>query len=101
MEPRIVQLKGYVDPRSGSYVRTREDADPEQVAEALGFIQAWKFYWDGPLGIEMDSNVTTPMYTRQEWFASERRSQWVASLTEEQQRMLEDSFPPEEVPTPQ
>jgi hypothetical protein len=99
MEPRIIQLKGYVDPRSGSYVRTREDADPEQVAEAIAFDTAWRFYWDGPIGRYVDGHA--PIFSREEWLASDERGYWLGALTDEQRQMLLESHPPEEVPTPQ
>jgi hypothetical protein len=89
-----VKLRGYVDPRTGEYVRTTKETSEEQVAEALGFLQAWKFYWDGPLS----ANDGQSLYDRETWLYSDGRRAWLDDITDEQRKMLEDSFPPEEVP---
>jgi hypothetical protein len=95
MEPRVIQLKGYVNPRTGSYVRTREDADPEEVAQAIAFDTAWRFFWNGPIGQYVDGQA--PVYSRQQWLASEARQAWLEALSKEQRAMLADTSPPEEV----
>jgi hypothetical protein len=87
------QIRGYIDPRTGEYKRTTEEADEQQVHEDLAFIAAWKLYWDGPLGLDM-----TPKYEREMWIASSVRDEWLEELTEEQRQMLADCPPPEEVP---
>jgi hypothetical protein len=69
-----LKIRGYVDPRTGEYKIARE-INAAEVQEDLGFIMAWKFYWDGPLVSQTDKR---PVYDRETW--------------------LEDSFPPEEVP---
>ena len=94
MEEQTTQLRGYVDPRTGEYVRTTRETSPEEVAEALGFLQAWKYYWDGPISID----DMQPLYERAAWVESEARGTWLAMLTDEQRHQLAASFPPEEVP---
>jgi hypothetical protein len=86
-----VKIQGYTDPRTGHYVRATE-ANRDEVLEGLGFMMAWKFYWDGPVFTNGNH-----VFDREEWLVSERRSQWLNSLTDEQRFQLEDSFPPEEV----
>lgn len=86
------QIRGLTDVRTGEYVKATE-ANRGEVIEALGFMFAWRFYWDGPL-----SEDQRPIYGREEWFASDERGGWIGALSEKQQQMLEDSFPPEEVP---
>lgn len=97
-----VEVRGYVDPRTGEYVRATE-AGKEEATEALGFIMAWKFYWDGPM-TEMFSDERdvgphfSPLYDRETWLNSRERRAWLDSLTEEQRQALADVPPPEEVP---
>jgi hypothetical protein len=86
------QIRGYIDPRTGEYVRTTEDSNPTKVAEDIGFIRAWGFYWDGPLNLDR-----APVFDRRTWINSPMRKEWVDSLTEEQQAMLSGTQPPEEV----
>jgi hypothetical protein len=87
------QMRGYIDPRTGEYKRTTEEADEQQVHEDLAFIAAWRFYWDGPLGKDK-----TPMFEREAWLNDIERGAWLENLTEEQRQMLADCPPLEEVP---
>lgn len=87
-----VEIRGYIDPRTGEYKRTTEDADERQVAEDLGFIFAWKFYWDGPQATDK-----TYLYEREAWLTSDAREAWLADLTEEQRTLLSEALPPEEL----
>ncbi len=88
-----VEIKGYVDPRTGEYKYATE-ANRDEVREDMGFLFAWKFYWDGPL----DAESREPVYKRMQWIPSDRRTEWLMSLSQEQRDMLLDSHPPEEVP---
>jgi hypothetical protein len=100
-----LKIRGYVDPRTGEYKIARE-ANAAEVEADLGFIMAWKFYWDGPLtagvwsrdGSEWVEKKGGPVYDRESWLASDERQAWLDALSTEQREMLEDSFPPEEVP---
>jgi hypothetical protein len=95
------QIRGYIDPRTGEYKRTTEEADEQQVHEDLAFIAAWRFYWDGParnLPVEDGRQTFYTPDDREEWLLSEERAAWLASLTDEQRQMLADCPPPEEVP---
>lgn len=89
----IAQIHGIVDPRTGDYVQVTE-ANKDEAAELLGFVMAWRYYWDGPL-----VGVTQPLYDREAWINCAARCAWLDDLTDEQRKMLEDSFPPEEVPS--
>jgi hypothetical protein len=89
-----LNIRGYVDPRTGEYKIARE-ANAAEVEADLGFIMAWKFYWDGPLVSQTDKR---PVYDRETWINSDERQAWLDALSTEQRQMLEDSFPPEEVP---
>jgi hypothetical protein len=99
-----MEIRGYVDPRTGEYVRTNGDTDPQKVHEDLAFIAAWRHYWDGPLAEliapvdDVDNGRLYPVYDRERWLASGKRKRWLAGLTEEQRQMLADVPPPEEVP---
>jgi hypothetical protein len=95
------QIRGYIDPRTGEYKRTTEEADEQQVHEDLAFIAAWRYYWDGPDYFNAPDRGLQhyqPTYDRETWLISDAREAWLASLTEEQRQMLADCPPPEEVP---
>lgn len=87
------QIRGYTDPRTGEYKRATE-ANQDEVLEVWGFINAWKFYWEGPI----DAETRKPVSTREKWLEAPIRSQWFDALSEEQRAMLADTPPPEEVP---
>ncbi len=87
-----VEIRGYTDPRTGEYKRATE-ANRDEVLEDMGFMFAWKFYWDGPVQADQ-----TPIYERETWLNSARREVWLDALSTEQREMLADAPPPEEVP---
>lgn len=86
------KISGYVDPRTGGYKRATE-ANREEVLDDLGFIMAWKFFWEGPV-----ERGAGPIMDRETWLASDDRAGWIGSLADEQRQMLADAPPPEEVP---
>lgn len=88
------QIRGYIDPRTGRYKWASEE-NAEQVKEDLGFIWAWRFFWDGPI----NHQTKEPYVDRQTWIESDGRRAWFESLTEEQRTMLQEAPPPEEVPS--
>ena len=86
------KIYGYTDPRTGEYKQATE-ANRAEVLDDMGFMLAWKFYWDGPQTEDQQS-----IYDRQTWITSERRSTWLDALSTDQRTMLVGSQPPEEVP---
>ena len=86
------KIYGYTDPRTGEYKQATE-ANRAEVLDDMGFMLAWKFYWDGPLREDQ-----RPMYDREMWIVSDRRDEWLAALSTDQRTMLVGSQPPEEVP---
>lgn len=86
------KISGYVDPRTGEYKRATE-ANREEVLDDLGFIMAWKFFWEGPV-----ERGAGPIMDRETWLASGRRLDWLDALTDEQRSQLAQAPPPEEVP---
>ena len=103
MSETQIEIKGYTDPRTGEYVSATE-ATQEQFEEAYGLMQAAKFYWEGPvekrivLGADrILKDVLKPIYSREAWLQSDRRQDWLDSLSEEQRQMLAECLPPEEL----
>lgn len=88
-----VEISGYTDVRTGEYKEATE-ANREEVLEDIGFMMAWKFYWDGPA-----TEDHQPIYDRKTWLVSDRRRTWLAALNDEQRDQLFTAPPPEEVPS--
>ncbi len=87
------KIYGYTDPRTGEYKQATE-ANRYEVLDDMGFMLAWKFYWDGP-----QTEDQQPIYDRETWITSERRSTWLEALSPDQRTQLVTSQPPEEVPS--